>query len=142
MRASEDGREAEDPSIRENSSDARAVWWLGVGDEGPLRLGGFIAATTLTWATFGVMQVILLAMGGAFLYRARRNEGVAGNASILMAAGGLLILANAWWFATGGPDGDSFIPMRGGVLGAWLSVATGVELFLIGATALILSTRG
>lgn len=43
-----------------------------------------------------MMQVILLVMGGAFLYRARRNEGVGGNASILMAAGGLLILANAW----------------------------------------------
>lgn len=86
-----------------------------------------------------MMQVILLAMGGAFLYRARRNEGVAGNASILVAAGGLLILANAGWFATGGPDGHSFIPMRGGVLGAWLSVVTGAELFSIGATALILS---
>lgn len=114
----------------------------GPESAGPLRLGGFIAATTLTWATFGVMQAIILAMGGAFLYRARRNEEVAGNASILMAAGGLLILANAWWFATGGPDGHSFIPMRGGVLGAWLSVVTGAELFSIGATALILSRRG
>lgn len=100
-----------------------------------------MTATVLTWAAFGVTQIILAVMGAAFLYRARRDGGVAGKTSILVAAGGLLVLANAWWFATGGPDGESFIPMRGGALGAWLSIVTGAEVAVLGLVAHWLSPR-
>lgn len=89
----------------------------------------------MAWATFGVIQLIVVTTGALILYRVRSVDGLAGKASIMVAAGGLLVLANVGWFATGGPHGDSFIPMRGGVLGAWLSIATGVEVALLGAAA-------
>ena len=97
--------------------------------------------TALAWATFGVTQVILLTIGGYALYRARSVGKFAGKAWILVVAGALLVLANLWWFATEGPQGASFIPMRGGVLGAWLSIVTGVEVVLLGAAIGWLSRR-
>lgn len=107
----------------------------------PPRPGGLIDATTLTWAAFAVVQTLVIAMGAAFLHRARQDQGVAGRATLLVAAGALLVLVNAWWFATGGSGGESSVPMRGGTLGAWLSIVTGVEIALLGVAAHWLSRR-
>lgn len=94
-------------------------------------------ATTLTWLAFGAIQAVVLVMGGVFVYRAPRAERVVGGASIFVVAGLLLVLLNAAWFWTGGPAGESLIPMRGGVLGAGLSLVTGAEVALIGVLALV-----
>ena len=86
-----------------------------------------------------MVQVILLALGLVVLYGVRQDKGVGATAAIMAAAGGLLILANVWWFTTWGTAGDSLLPMRGGALGAWLSIVTGAELALLGGMVYWLS---
>lgn len=94
----------------------------------------------MTWITFAAVQVVVLVMGGVVLLRAVQGRRVAGL-PILAGAGTLLVLLNAAWLWTGGPAGGSPIPMRGGAVGARLSLLTGVEIALIGAVALLLTRR-
>lgn len=94
----------------------------------------------LTWIAFAIVQVVILGMGGVVLLRAARGRRVP-SLPILASAGALLVLLNAAWFWTDGPAGGSPIPMRGGVVGARLSMLTGIEIALIGAVALLLARR-
>ncbi len=88
----------------------------------------------ITWLTFGVVQLVLVGAALAVLARPARDRGRRA-AVIMLAAGSILIVANLAWAVTGGPEGRSPIAMRGGMLGFWLSLATGLEVGLLGAIA-------
>ena len=88
------------------------------------------------WLTFGVVQVIITVSAAALWLRGPRERGRL-EAAVLVTAGILLLIANGAWFWTGGPEGLSPIGMRGGLLGARLSMVTAAEVALLGFLVLV-----
>lgn len=93
---------------------------------------------TITWLSFGVGQLILMVL---FLIELRHPPRDLKLGAIMITAGGLLAVLNMVWIITDGPAGNSPIPMRGGVLGFWLSLVTAAEVVAFGAFMLTRSRR-
>jgi hypothetical protein len=68
----------------------------------------------LTWITFAVVQLILVVFAGFYTWRRPVDRGRWLGVFLIVGAMVLLVL-NAAWVLTGGPEGVSAIPMRGGV---------------------------
>lgn len=92
----------------------------------------------ITWLTFGVTQLLLVIFVLVELRHPPREPKLG---MIMIAVGGLLAAANLSWVITDGPAGGSPIPMRGGVLGFWLSVVTAAEVVAFGGFILARSRR-
>jgi hypothetical protein len=84
------------------------------------------------WILVAVAQLgAVIVVGMVVLRRPPAPTGWIGAAALLFAA--LLVLVSSLaWLATGGPDGRSALPMRGGLLGFWLSMLTVAEAAILG----------
>ena len=88
------------------------------------------------WIAFAAIQLSLAVFAAVILWRppvARART----TGALLIAGGVVLGVMNVAWVVTGGPQGESAVPMRGGTLGFWLSSATALEVVVLG-----LVTRG
>jgi hypothetical protein len=98
-------------------------------------------AEIVAWATFGMVQVLILASAIGLILRLG-EEGRSHSWLVLVVLGVLLAGANLAWVATGGPLGRSPIGLRGELLGAWLSLVVGVEVVLVALVALLRQRPG
>ncbi|HEX6129088.1 MAG TPA: hypothetical protein VF071_08725 [Candidatus Limnocylindria bacterium] len=95
---------------------------------------------TFTWLAFVAVQGIVL-VAAIVLVRRRGQPGAKWHAPVLIGAGSIVVLANLAWVITGGPAGESFIGMRGGILGFWLSLVTASEILALGLLSALLRGR-
>lgn len=102
---------------------------------------GLCMEAIVAWLTFGAVQVLILAFAIGAVMRLGEAGGPYGWL-VLVVLGVLLAGANLAWLATGGPMGTSPIGLRGGLLGAWLSMIVVIEVVLVALIALLRERPG
>ena len=93
------------------------------------------------WLAAAVLQTAALAVAGWFMWTRRGNGGKLVLAFILTGVGALILAANVTWLMTGGPAEGSWIYMRGGWFGFWLSNLTAGEILALGLLARVSRER-
>jgi|SRR5687768_764769 hypothetical protein len=86
------------------------------------------------WLVAAIVQGALVLIAGWAMWKQRQRNVVL--AGVLICVAVLIVAANAIWMMTGGPTGRSWIGMRGGMPGLWLSNIAAVELFGLALLAL------
>ena len=90
----------------------------------------------LVWLFVAAAQLAAVITVGVVVLR--RPPAAAGwiGAATLIGVAALVLMSSLAWLATGGPDGRSTLPMRGGLLGFWLSLLTVAEALVLGVLLL------
>lgn len=86
------------------------------------------------WLLAAVVQGVVVLIAGWLIWRRPERNPVL--AAVLIAVGLLIVAANALWLATEEATGGSWMGIRGGMRGLWLSNLTAVELLSLALLAL------
>ena len=90
----------------------------------------------LVWLIVAATQLAAVVAVGVFVLRRPPAPAQWIGAAALIGTALLILMSSLAWLTTGGPDGRSALPMRGGLFGFWLSLLTVAEATALGVLLL------